>query len=101
MGTPRLNTRAKGQRIERKARALAEAEGSTVFPLYQPAYTKQGAIDFIAVDSHRIRFVQVRSNQWHDLRPLRALVVPTCDHVTKEAWRFRDGHSRPDKRLIA
>ena len=93
-----MNKRAKGQRNELRAQKLLESWGFTCFRLYQPRMAEQGPVDIIAVSRERIRFVQVRTNSWHDLRPLKQLEVPS--YATKEAWMFKDREAEPKQRII-
>ena len=99
----RAGCRAKGQRRERQAVALAEAAGECVFRLYQPAYTAQGPLDFISIsaDGRQIRLVQVRSNRPGDLRAIKALPVESLVAVTKEVWVWHDGEPQPRQRVLA
>ena len=95
-----MNARSKGQRNELKAQRLLEKWGYTVFRLYQPMMAPQGPIDLIAVGMGRVRFVQVRSGQWGDLRALKALEVPEQLTATKEVWRFDDRVAEPKQRVL-
>lgn len=85
-----MNSRAKGQRNERRVQRALEASGYVVFRLYQPVMADQGPIDMVAVKAERVLLVQVRSNRWGDLRPLVALKVKRYAKVIKEVWRVDD-----------
>ena len=95
----KMNRRAKGQRNELRAQKLLESWGYSTFRLYQPRMAKQGCLDIIAVNSESVRFVQVRSNQWGDLREMKALLVPST--TTKEVWLFKDRETEPKQRILA
>ena len=95
-----MNARSKGQRNELRAQRLLEQWGYTVFRLYQPRMSAQGPCDMIALGMGRVRFIQVRSNQWHDLRALKTLLVPDQLSATKEVWRFDDRVDEPIQRVL-
>ncbi len=98
-----VNARAKGMRNERRTQTYLEADGYTIFRLYQPPYSPQGAIDMIAVssDGGEVLFIQSRSNQWGDLRPLRHLPIRLKCEARKEVWRWDDRVKEPVRRMIA
>ena len=80
-----------------------EAQGYTVFRLYQPAFSKQGPIDLIAICFRRIRFIQVRTNSWHDLKSTKEvarLLGSDPIKTTVEAWMYRDRKPEPKERIL-
>ena len=101
VGCMAINARAKGQKNELKAEKLLTLYGFQVFRLYQPPYAKQGAIDMIAIGKDSVRFIQVRSNQYGDLRPLKKLEVAPVLSGLKEVWVFHDRIKDPVIRRIA
>ena len=92
--------RDKGQRTERKGRALLTAQGYTVFPIFQPPYHAQGPFDAIAVKPGEIKFIQFRSNRWGELKLIHAFKVDDAVRVTKEIWRFDDYMNTPKIRRM-
>lgn len=77
--------------------------GYKVFRLHQPRFAPQGEIDAIAIGHGRIRFVQFRTNQWHDLRPLKAFAEMYCHGrllPTAECWLYRDGNWMAQQRIM-
>ena len=97
------NTRAKGMRNERRAALLLMQTGYKVFRLYQTRGTEQGELDMIAIGHGRVRFVQVRSNQWHDLRPLKVFAALYCQGTlmpTAEVWLYKDREAEPTQRIL-
>ena len=75
-----INTRSKGMRNERRGCAELLRQGYKVFRLYQPRGTPQGEFDMIAVGFNRIRFVQVRTNSYHNLRPMKEFAAIYATH---------------------
>ena len=98
-----MYTRAKGLKNERRAVLLLMRLGYRVFRLYQPPYAKQGELDLIAVGHGRIRFVQVRTNSYHDLRPLKIFHALYCDSSlipTAEVFLYKDRVKDPVQRVM-
>ena len=98
-----MNARAKGLRIEAKARAWYAQRGFTVIPIFQPKFQPQGPVDFLALGHGRALFVQVRANQWHDLRPCKQFAALHCQGTlipSFEVVRFDDGKPEPQVRVL-
>ena len=96
-----VNTRAKGQRHELRARRLLEADGWEVFPLYQPKVAAQGPIDLVAFKEGIVKVVQTRSGSWHDLRATKAFAERhTQPWLKVEAWLFLDRQESPRVRVL-
>ena len=96
----------KGQRLERRTVEALRKDGYEVFRLYQPAYTEQGPLDVIAVGFGRVRFVQVRSNQWR-VAPVKAWAAAAGLEASVrllpsvEIWKYDDGTTEPTVRIVA
>jgi len=78
-----MNTRAKGNRIQRKARSYYEKIGYTVETVKHTKYNKNdffGLWDLMCVRKEDIRFVQVKANQ----KPAKQWINKAKDWVCPE-----------------
>jgi Holliday junction resolvase len=92
-----VNSKAKGNRNERRTMALLEAAG------YQccRSAASLGAWDVVAVGSTDVVLVQVKSNDWPgsiEMQVLREFVTPPG--VRRLVHRWRDRQRLPDVREL-
>lgn len=93
-----MNTKAKGARNERRARALLESEGYTVMR----AGASLGLFDLVAFGRKGIVLVQVKSNRGSSAAERARLVAfDNVPHVArKQVWIFRDRCTDPSIEVI-
>lgn len=91
-----MNTKAKGNRAERRCMRILEAAGY----LCSRAAASLGLFDVIAVGPRDVRLVQVKCGDPRtcylpavEREEITALVV--APNVSKECWRFHDGKREP------
>ena len=90
-----MNCKAKGSRAERRCIRILEAAGYVC----TKAGGSLGMFDVIAIGPFDVRCVQVKANEYLsaiERDQLKAFPVP--ENVTREYWRFVDGH--PEKPRI-
>lgn len=100
-----MNSRAKGMKNEKRAQDELEARGYQVIRLWQPRYAPQGAFDMIAVKTtggwlSTVLWVQVRTNAWHNLAPVKDFKIRRLSINRKEAWMYIDGKPDPKVRCL-
>ncbi len=92
-------SKAKGTRVELKARRLLEDWGMTVIR----AAGSHGAVDLVAVDVLGVKLVQVKGGVAPRARPrevnaLLGLAQVCPKGVSVELWLWRDGEKQPVRR---
>jgi hypothetical protein len=94
-----MNSRAKGNRVQRKAIQYALTwPGVIVRPLYQPAWyaTPQEFDLMIFRPTYWIRLVEVRANQWRTGKSNTvALTKLPGEMYHRQIWLFRDQAMTP------
>ncbi len=92
-----MNSKAKGNRNERRSMQLLEAAGYAC----SRSAASLGAFDIIGIGSRDIVLVQVKSNAWPgsvEMQVLRDFVVPP--NGRKLVHRWRDRQRLPDVREL-
>lgn len=55
-----------------------------------------GLFDIVAVNQHRVRFIQVKSNAWPSKENAQAMrELPCPSNASKECWRWDDRVRKP------
>jgi hypothetical protein len=92
-----VNTKAKGNRQERRSRDLFEAAGYSV----TKAGGSLGVFDLIAISRTDVALVQVKSNRWPDAVEMEAIrTFPCPPNARKLVHRWRDRARQPDVREV-
>ena len=101
-----VDTREKGQRIERKAKKSLEKNNYKVHKAYMGGkYRKNRDIfnlfDLIAVKEDRIKFIQVKANQARGQKEIKEQsdFIPQADFIDIELWVWMDRVGWRIKRL--
>jgi Holliday junction resolvase len=90
------NTRAKGCRIENLAKRVLESEGWLVYRvpasrMWQKEEDVFGLWDLLAVKGREYKFVQVKSNQRRDMKPLQLFAKEHFNPFVRfELWVYKD-----------
>lgn len=92
-----MNTKAKGNRRERKTMDWLEAEGYAC----TRSAASLGCWDIVAISKTHIRVIQVKSNTWPGSLEMEAMVAFQCPaYVSKEIWRWDDNARWPRVRTL-
>ena len=98
----KLNTRTKGNRVQRKAASYANSfPGVKVLVWRQPAWfaTEQPFDVLVLRQGFWPCFVEVRANQWRvNRKSTRELAGLPGEMYHKHIWRFRNGQATPEIR---
>lgn len=87
-----MNTKAKGNRNERRSMALLEASGYHC----TRSGASLGTFDLIGVSAGGVVLVQVKSNRWPDHVEMEAIrEFPVPPHATKLVHRWNDRQRLP------
>lgn len=93
-----MNSKAKGNRNERRTMKLLEAAGYSC----TRAAASLGVFDVIAISATDIVLVQVKSNEWPRSAEMETLKLFTAPpNARKLVHRWRDHQSTPDVREVA
>jgi len=96
-----INTRSKMQTTNSKARVWLKNKGVRwIYTVPHSRYSKDafGVADMFYIENGELKMLQTKTNQWQDMRAIKAFVEET--KIPVEVIMFKDRKEEPEIRVI-